>query len=65
MPNAVMANVIAEMLNLPGVMDAQLQYMGRLPGISDVSKKYWSLLMVTSILNAVISMLVIRVLPDN
>lgn len=65
MPNAVMANVIAEMLNLPGVMDAQLQYMSRLPGISDVSKKYWSLLMVTSILNAVISMLVIRVLPDN
>ncbi|MCX0502024.1 YjiG family protein [Erwinia billingiae] len=43
------------------LMGAQLQYMGRLLGVSDVPKKYWPLLMVTSILNAVISMLVMRV----
>jgi hypothetical protein len=35
--------------------------MGRLLGVSDVPKKYWPLLMLTSIMNAVISMLVMRV----
>jgi len=43
------------------LMGSQLQYMGRLLGVSDVPKKYWPLLMLTSILNAVVSMLVMRV----
>ncbi|CAH0188685.1 MULTISPECIES: YjiG family protein [Erwinia] len=43
------------------LMGSQLQYMGRLLGVSDVPKKYWPLLMLTSIMNAVISMLVMRV----
>lgn len=43
------------------LMGSQLQYMGRLLGVSDVPIKYWPLLMLTSIMNAVISMLVMRV----
>lgn len=43
------------------LMGSQLQYMGRLLGVSDVPKKYWPLLMLTSMMNAVISMLVMRV----
>ncbi|WP_133624088.1 YjiG family protein [Erwinia aphidicola] len=43
------------------LMGSQLQYMGRLLGVSDVPKKYWPLLMLTSIMNAVISMLVMRI----
>lgn len=43
-------------------MGSQLQYMGRLLGVADVPKKYWPLLMVVSILNAVISMLIMRVI---
>lgn len=42
------------------LMGAQLQYMGRLLGVADVPKKYWPLLMVTSILNACVAMLVMR-----
>ncbi|HIU63962.1 MAG TPA: YjiG family protein [Candidatus Avacidaminococcus intestinavium] len=42
------------------LMGSQLQYMGRLLGVADVPKKYWPLLMVTSILNAVISMFIMR-----
>ncbi len=42
------------------LMGAQLQYMGRLLGVADVPKKYWPLLMLTSIVNAVISMLIMR-----
>ncbi len=34
------------------LMGSQLQYMGRLLGVADVPKKYWPLLMLTSILNA-------------
>ncbi|AGP46712.1 YjiG family protein [Serratia plymuthica] len=44
------------------LMGSQLQYMGRLLGVADVPKKYWPLLMVVSIFNAVISMLVMRVI---
>jgi spore maturation protein SpmB len=44
------------------LMGSQLQYMGRLLGVADVPKKYWPLLMVVSILNAVISMLIMRVI---
>lgn len=43
------------------LMGSQLQYMGRLLGVSDVPKKYWPLLMLTSMMNAVISMLVMRI----
>ncbi|WP_414147141.1 YjiG family protein [Erwinia sp. BNK-24-b] len=42
------------------LMGSQLQYMGRLLGVADVPKKYWPLLMLTSIFNAVIAMLVMR-----
>ncbi|NCD09784.1 MAG: hypothetical protein EOL98_10215 [Negativicutes bacterium] len=47
---------------LPAIflVGAQLQYMGRLLGVADVPKKYWPLLMLTSILNACIAMLVMR-----
>lgn len=44
------------------LMGSQLQYMGRLPGVSDVPKKYWPLLMLTSIMNSVIAMLVKRII---
>jgi spore maturation protein SpmB len=42
------------------LMGSQLQYMGRLLGVADVPKKYWPLLMVISIVNACISMIVMR-----
>ena len=42
------------------LMGSQLQYMGRLLGVADVPKKYWPLLMAISIMNACVSMLVMR-----
>ncbi len=42
------------------LMGAQLQYMGRLLGVADVPKKYWPLLMVASILNALSAMLLMN-----
>ncbi|WP_428945703.1 YjiG family protein [Pantoea sp. FN060301] len=42
------------------LMGSQLQYMGRLLGVADVPKKYWPLLMLTSILNATVAMLIMR-----
>ncbi|GAA0474203.1 MULTISPECIES: YjiG family protein [Tatumella] len=42
------------------LMGSQLQYMGRLLGVADVPKKYWPLLMLASVINAVISMLIMR-----
>lgn len=42
------------------LMGSQLQYMGRLLGVADVPKKYWPLLMLTSILNSVIAMIIMR-----
>ena len=42
------------------LMGSQLQYMGRLLGVADVPKKYWPLLMLNSIVNAVIAMLIMR-----
>lgn len=44
------------------LMGSQLQYMGRLLGVADVPKKYWPLLMAVSVINAVIAMLVMRVI---
>ncbi len=44
------------------LMGSQLQYMGRLLGVADVPKKYWPLLMTASIFNAVIAMLIMRVI---
>ncbi len=38
------------------LMASQIQYMGRLLGLADISKKYWPMLMGISILNAVIGM---------
>lgn len=43
------------------LMGSQLQYMGRLLGVADVPKKYWPLLMLTSILNSIIAMIIMRV----
>ena len=42
------------------LMGSQLQYMGRLLGVADVPKKYWPLLMVNSIVNALIAMIIMR-----
>ena len=42
------------------LMGSQLQYMGRLLGVADVPKKYWPLLMLVSIINALIEMFVMR-----
>ncbi|WP_437891796.1 YjiG family protein [Phytobacter sp. V91] len=44
------------------LMGSQLQYMGRLLGVADVPKKYWPMLMAASVFNAVIAMLVMRVI---
>jgi len=44
------------------LMGSQLQYMGRLLGVADVPKKYWPLLMLTSILNTCIAMIIMRFL---
>ena len=44
------------------LMGSQLQYMGRLLAMVDVRKKYWPLLMLTSILNALMAMIVMRFL---
>ncbi|CAK9885296.1 MAG: Inner membrane protein YjiG [Candidatus Erwinia impunctatus] len=44
------------------LMGSQLQYMGRLLGVADVPKKYWPLLMAVSILNAIIAMLIMRLI---
>ena len=47
---------------LPAIflLGSQLQYMGRLLGVADAPKKYWPLLMLTSILNAAVAMLIMR-----
>ncbi len=44
------------------LMGSQLQYMGRLLGTADVPKKYWPLLMAISIMNAIIGMVIMRVI---
>ena len=44
------------------LLGPQIQYMGRLLGVADVPKKYWPLLMLTSILNACIAMVVMNIL---
>lgn len=47
---------------LPAIfmMGSQIQYMGRLLGVADVPKKYWPLLMLTSLLNAALIMVIMR-----
>ncbi|HBZ4244140.1 TPA: hypothetical protein MG550_21005 [Klebsiella aerogenes] len=57
-------NVVDITILIPAIflMGSQLQYMGRLLGVADVPKKYWPLLMAVSIINAVIAMLVMRVI---
>ena len=57
-------NVADVTILIPAIflMGSQLQYMGRLLGVADVPKKYWPLLMAVSIINAVIAMLVMRVM---
>ena len=43
------------------LMGSQIQYMGRLLGVVEVPKKYWPMLMIISILNALISMLIMKI----
>lgn len=42
------------------LMGSQLQYMGRLLGVADVPKKYWPMLMIISIVNALIAMFIMQ-----
>lgn len=42
------------------LMGAQIQYMGRLLGVAAVPKRYWPILFVTCILNAILSMVLMR-----
>lgn len=44
------------------LIGSQLQYMGRLLGVADVPVKYWPLLIILSIINAVLAMFVMRFL---
>ncbi len=44
------------------LMASQIQYMGRLLGLADVPKKYWPLLMFTSVFMACIGMIIMRIL---
>jgi spore maturation protein SpmB len=55
--NATAITILAPAIFLMG---SQLQYMGRLLGIADVPKKYWPLLMLNSIINALIAMIIMR-----
>ncbi|MBS4913774.1 MAG: YjiG family protein [Veillonella sp.] len=42
------------------LIGSQLQYLGRLLGVADVPVRYWPLLILLSVVNAVLSMLVMR-----
>lgn len=42
------------------LMGSQIQYMGRLLGVADVPKRYWPMLMAISIINAMVSMFIMR-----
>ena len=42
------------------LMGSQIQYMGRLLGVVEVPKKYWPMLMTISIVNALISMVIMK-----
>lgn len=44
------------------LMASQIQYMGRLLGVADVPKRYWLLLMFTSVFMAGIGMLLMRLI---
>ena len=44
------------------LMASQIQYMGRLLGVADCPKRYWPMLMVNSILNAVFALIIMNVL---
>lgn len=43
------------------LMASQIQYMGRLLGTADIPKKYWPMLMLISIFNAVIGMFAMKI----
>ena len=45
------------------LMASQIQYMGRLLGVTDVPKKYWPVLMVNSVLMASIGMELMHFFP--
>jgi spore maturation protein SpmB len=49
---------------LPAIflMGSQLQYIGRLLRIANVPRRYWPILMITSILNAFISMSIMKII---
>ena len=43
------------------LMGSQIQYMGRLLGVVEVPKKYWPMLMTISVVNALISMVIMKI----
>lgn len=47
---------------LPAIylMGAQIQYMGRLLGVSEVPRKHWPLMFAASVINALVSMLLMK-----
>ena len=45
------------------LMASQIQYMGRLLGLTDCPKKYWPMLMVNSVLMASLGMIIMRMIP--
>jgi spore maturation protein SpmB len=49
---------------LPAIflMGSQLQYIGRLLRIANIPRRYWPILMVTSILNALIAMSIMKII---
>lgn len=61
--NGVIDNIGVSIV-LPAIflMGAQLQYLGRLLAVAGVAKKYWILLIITSILNAFICMILMRII---
>ncbi|MBZ7976585.1 MULTISPECIES: YjiG family protein [unclassified Campylobacter] len=60
--NGIIDNIGVSIV-LPAIflMGAQLQYLGRLLAVAGVAKKYWILLIITSILNAFICMFMMKI----
>ncbi|WP_251440860.1 YjiG family protein [Veillonella intestinalis] len=44
------------------LIGSQLQYMGRLLGVADIPVKYWPLLILLSVVNAIVAMFIMRFL---
>lgn len=55
-------NAVTILLPAIFLMASQIQYMGRLLGVADCPKRYWPLLMGNSIMNAMVSMILMRMI---